>query len=282
VAGAIAVVTDSTAYLPPGLAEQLDVTVVPLHVTVGDTTGVEGVEIQPADVAKALAERRGAVTTSRALPSDFAAAFSSTMDGGAAGVVAVLMSSALSGTYESARLAARTHGSSVRIVDSRSAAMGLGFAVIAAAEAAARGDSLDEVYSAAVRTVERTLTLFYVDTLDHLRRGGRIGTAQKLLGTALAVKPILTVVGGSIVLREKVRTASRAVARLEDLAVEYAAGSTVDVAVHHLATPEKADALADRLRERLPSVRRMYSSELGAAVGAHVGPGVLGVVIARP
>lgn len=274
-------VTDSTAYLPPGLAEELDVTVVPLHVTVGDQTGIEGVEIQPADVAKALSERRGAVSTSRALPSDFAAAFSSTLDGGAAGVVAVLMSGALSGTYESARLAARTHGASVRIVDSRSAAMGLGFAVIAAAEAAAGGLSLDEVYLAAVGTAERTQTLFYVDTLEHLRRGGRIGTAQALLGTALSVKPILTVVGGSIVLREKVRTASRAVARLEDLAVEYAAESTVDVAVHHLAAQEKAALLASHLAERLPSVRRMYTSEVGAAVGAHVGPGVLGVVVSR-
>jgi fatty acid kinase fatty acid binding subunit len=279
--GRIAVVTDSTAYLPPGLADQLDVTVVPLHVTVGDTTGVEGVQVHPSDVAAALGSRAGRVSTSRALPSDFDAAFTATLDGGASGVVAVLMSGALSGTYESARLASRSFGSAVRIVDSRSAAMGLGFAVIAAAEAAASGSSLDEVYEAAVRTVEHTLTLFYVDTLEHLRRGGRIGTAQALLGTALSVKPILTVSSGAIVLREKVRTASRAVARLEDLAVEYAGQSTVDVAVHHLAAAAKAETLTTHLRSRLPSVRRMYSSEVGAAVGAHVGPGVLGVVVTR-
>jgi DegV family protein with EDD domain len=281
VGGRIAVVTDSTSYLPPGLAGQLLVTVVPLHVTLNGRSGVEGVEVHPADVARALAERRGAVSTSRALPSDFAAAFESTLDGGAAGVVAVLMSAALSGTYESARLAARNFGPSVRIVDSHSAAMGLGFAVIAAAEVAVDGGSLTDVYGAAVRTAEATSTLFYVDTLEHLRRGGRIGTAQALLGTALSVKPILTVVDGAIVLREKVRTASRAVARLEALALEQAGESTVDIAVHHLTSGEKASALAARLRERLPSVRRMYSSEVGAAVGAHVGPGVLGVVVAR-
>jgi DegV family protein with EDD domain len=281
VAGRIAVVTDSTSYLPPGLAGQFSVTVVPLHVTLNGRSAVEGVEVSPQDVARALAERRGAVSTSRALPSDFTSAFSSTLDSGATGVVAVLMSSALSGTYESARLAARNFGSSVRIVDSHSAAMGLGFAVIAAAEAADTGGSLDEVYEAAVGTAEATSTLFYVDTLEHLRRGGRIGTAQALLGTALSVKPILTVVDGAIVLREKVRTASRAVARLEALAVELAGGSTVDVAVHHLAATDKAAGLAARLRERLPAVRRMYSSEVGAAVGAHVGPGVLGVVVAR-
>jgi fatty acid kinase fatty acid binding subunit len=281
VAGRIAVVTDSTAYLPSGLPEKLAVTVVPLHVTVNGRSAVEGVEVFPADVARALAERRGAVSTSRALPSDFAAAFTSTLDDGAGGVVAVLMSGALSGTYESARLAARNFGTSVRIVDSRSAAMGLGFAVIAAAEAAREGDSLDDVYQAAVKTAQATSTLFYVDTLEHLRRGGRIGTAQALLGTALSVKPILTVADGAIVLREKVRTASRALARLEELTVELAGESIVDIAVHHLAAAEKAAALAGRLEQRLPAVRRMYRSEVGAAVGAHVGPGVLGVVIAR-
>lgn len=280
-AGRIAVVTDSTAYLPAGLAQELDVRVVPLHVTVNGRSAVEGVEVFPADVARVLAERHGSVTTSRALPSDFAGAFSSTLDGGASGVVAVLMSSALSGTYDSARLAARTFGDSIRIVDSHSAAMGLGFAVIAAAEAARDGGPLDAVYSAAERTAESTSTLFYVDTLEHLRRGGRIGTAQALLGTALSVKPILTVVDGAIVLREKVRTASRALARLEELTLELAGSSTVDIAVHHLAAAGKAASLASRLSAQLPSVRRMYSSELGAAVGAHVGPGVLGVVVSR-
>lgn len=281
--GRIAVVTDSTAYLPEGLAERLAVAVVPLHVIVNGVSGVEGVEVQPADVARALSERRGSVQTSRALPGDFAATFSSIMDGGATGVVAVLMSSALSGTYESARLAAEECGGEavVRVVDSRSTAMGLGFAVIAAAEAARDGGSLPDVYAAAVRTAERTTTLFYVDTLEHLRRGGRIGTAQALLGTALSVKPILTVTDGAIVLQEKVRTASRAMARLETLAAEAAGGSTVDIAVHHLAAETRAAALAERLKEQVPSLRHLYTSEIGAVVGAHVGPGLLGVVVVR-
>jgi DegV family protein with EDD domain len=282
-AGRIAVVTDSTAYLPEGLAERLAVAVVPLHVIVNGVSGVEGVQVLPADVARALSERRGSVHTARAVPGDFAATFSSTMDGGATGVVAVLMSSALSGTYESARLAAEECGgeSVVRVVDSRSTAMGLGFAVIAAAEVARDGGSLQEVYAAAVRAADRTTMLFYVDTLEHLRRGGRIGTAQALLGTALSVKPILTVADGAIVLKEKVRTASRAVARLEALAVEAAGESTVDIAVHHLAGEAKAAALADRLKEQVPGLRRLYMSQIGAAVGAHVGPGVLGVVVVR-
>jgi DegV family protein with EDD domain len=283
-AGRIAVVTDSTAYLPEGLAASLDVAVVPLHVIVNGVPEVEGVDAWPGDVAEALSTRRGSVQTSRAAPGDFAATFSSTLDGGATGVVAVLMSSALSGTYESALLAAGQCGgeSVVRVVDSRSTAMGLGFAVIAAAEAARDGGSLAEVYTTAVRTAERTVTLFYVDTLEHLRRGGRIGTAQALLGTALSVKPILTVADGAIVLKEKVRTASRAMARLEALAAAAAGTSTVDIAVHHQAAEAKAAALAGRLKEQVPGLRRLYTSEVGAAVGAHVGPGLLGVVVARP
>jgi DegV family protein with EDD domain len=159
--------------------------------------------------------------------------------------------------------------------------MGLGFAVIAAAEAALEGGSLNEVYDAAAQTVARTTTLFYVDTLEHLRRGGRVGAAQALLGTALSVKPILTVAEGSIVLKEKVRTSSRALARLEALAAEAADEYPVDIAIHHLAAEGRAEALAARLKDRLPLLNRLYVSELGATIGAHVGPGVLGVVVAR-
>jgi DegV family protein with EDD domain len=288
----IAVVTDSTASLPAGVAEEFGVRVVPLYVMLNGVPGVEcpGVEcpdgvrrVSPADVARALSNRHGTVQTSRALPEDFVAAFRSASDRGAAGIVAVLLSGALSGTYESAVLAAQQCRGEpqARVVDSRSAAMGLGFVVIAAAEAARAGGSLDEVYDAATQTAARITTLFYVDTLEHLRRGGRIRTAQALLGTALSVKPILTVAEGSIVLKEKVRTSSRALARLEALAAEAAGECPVDIAVHHLAAEDKAGALAARLKDRLPRLNRLYASEIGATIGAHVGPGALGVVIAR-
>ena len=277
----IAVVTDSTASLPAGVAEDLGVRVVPLYVVLNGVSGVEG-RVSPTEVARALSNRRGTVQTSRALPEDFAAAFGSALREGAAGVVAVLMSGALSGTYESAVLAAQqSEGAPVSVVDSRSAAMGLGFAVIAAAEMARAGGSLDDVQAAAVQTVARTTTLFYVDSLEHLRQGGRIGTAQALLGTALSVKPILTVSEGSIVLKEKVRTASRALARLEALAAEAAGECSVDVAVHHLTAEDKAGALAERLKEQLPGLHRLYVCEVGTTIGAHVGPGLLGVVVSR-
>ena len=123
--------------------------------------------------------------------------------------------------------------------------------------------------------------VFYVDTLEHLRRGGRIGAAAALVGTALAVKPLLHVVDGRIAPLEKVRTASKALARLEDIAVQRAGDGPVDLAVHHLAAQDKAAALLDRLRARIPALVSSHVSEVGAVVGAHVGPGLLGVVVSR-
>ena len=279
--GRVVVVTDSTAYLPDGLADELSVRVVPLQVVLGGRSGAEGSEVTPAQVAAALAAWVP-VSTSRPTPAEFATVYREALEGGADGVVSLHLSRELSGTWDSARLAAAEVGAgSIRVVDSRSAAMGLGFAVLAAAEAAAKGGSREEVYAAAVGTAERTTTLFYVDTLEHLRRGGRIGAAQALLGAALSVKPILHVREGRIVPLEKVRTVSKGIARLEALAVAAAGDGPADVAVHHLAAAERAALLAERLRGRLPRVRRFYASEVGAVVGAHVGPGVLGVVVVR-
>jgi len=279
--GRVVVVTDSTAYLPDGLADKLSVRVVPLQVVLGGRSGAEGSEVTPAEVASALAAWVP-VSTSRPTPAEFAAVYREALAAGASGVVSLHLSRELSGTWDSARLAAaEVRADSIRVVDSRSAAMGLGFAVLAAAHAAAAGGSPEEVYAAAVGTAERTTTLFYVDTLEHLRRGGRIGAAQALLGTALSVKPILHVREGRIVPLEKVRTVSKGIARLEALAVAAAADGPADVAVHHLAAAERAALLAERLRTRLPQIGQFYASEVGAVVGAHVGPGVLGVVVVR-
>jgi DegV family protein with EDD domain len=279
--GRVVVVTDSTAYLPTGLADELSVRVVPLQVVLGGRSGAEGSEVTPAQVAAALAAWVP-VSTSRPTPAEFAAVYRKALENGASGVVSLHLSRELSGTWDSARLAASEIGAdTIRVVDSRSAAMGLGFAVLAAAEAAAAGGSSEEVYAAAVGTAERTTTLFYVDTLEHLRRGGRIGAAQALLGTALSVKPILHVREGRIVPLEKVRTVSKGIARLEALAVAAAGAGPADVAVHHLAAAERAALLAERLRTRLPQIGQFYTSEVGAVVGAHVGPGVLGVVVVR-
>lgn len=279
----VAVLTDSTAYLPAEVAHRLDVTVVPLLVVIGDRVGAEGVDVTPADVAVALTEGSVPVTTSRPSPQAFATAYAEVLARtGASALVSIHLSADMSGTAEAARLAA--HGQpdvDVRVVDSRSLAMGLGFPVLAAAEAAQAGASVDDVIAAAERCRERTRVLLAVDTLEHLRRGGRIGAAAGLLGTALAVKPILQVANGRLALRDKVRTTSRATRRLVELAVEEAADGPVDVAVHHLAAANRAAELTRQLREQLPALASAYCSEVGAVVGAHVGPGAVGVVISR-
>ena len=277
----VAVVTDSTAYLPPGMAERHGIAEVPLHVVLGSRTGAEGLEVSPGDVASALSERRVQVSTSRPTPAEFAAVYRSL---GTDRVVSVHLSAELSGTYDAAVLAAAdvaADGIDVRVVDSRMLAMGLGFAVVAAAQAAGSGGDADAVVAAAVGCTGRTDVVFCVDTLEHLRRGGRIGAAAALVGAALAVKPLLHVTDGRIAPLEKVRTASKALARLEDLAVARAGDGPVDLAVHHLAAQEKASALLDRLRDRIPALASSHVSEVGAVVGAHGGPGLLGVVVSR-
>jgi len=197
-------------------------------------------------------------------------------------VVSVHLSAKLSGTYEAACLAAAEIGDQVTVVDSGTTAMGLGFTALAAATAASAGHDLPAVREAARIHAAMVSTLFYVDTLEFLRRGGRIGAASALVGTALSVKPILHVVDGAIVVRDKVRTAGRALAKLVDLAVEASGEGEVDIAVHHLEAADRATALADALVVRLGDrLRDCYITEVGAVVAAHVGPGVAGVVVHR-
>jgi DegV family protein with EDD domain len=277
----VAVVTDSTAYLPTELVDRYAIRVVPLYVVLAGRSGREGVDIGPSDVARALAARGQQVSTSRPSRADFMAAYRRCLDEGADGVVSVHLSAQLSGTWEAARLAAAQVGEHlVSVVDSRSAAMGAGFPALAAARASAAGADLRATAAAAEETAARTRTLFVVDTLEHLRRGGRIGSAAAVLGSALAVKPVLHMDAGRVVPLEKVRTSSRAFNRLVQRAEETAGVAPVSVAVHHLAAPERAERLADELRNRLPDLRELYVSELGAAIGAHVGPGAVGVVVA--
>jgi DegV family protein with EDD domain len=277
----VAVVTDSTAYLPAEVIEQHGIEVVPLYVVLAGRSGREGSEIGPEDVARALSVRGQSVSTSRPTPGDFVAAYRRCLDAGADRLVSIHLSAELSSTSDAARLAASQVGEHlVTVVDSRSTAMGLGFAVLAAARAAAEGADAATVAEVARDTAAATRTFFVVDTLEHLRRGGRLGSAAALLGTALAVKPVLHVRDGQVVPLEKVRTTARAVNRLVQHAVESAAGTPVSVAVHHLAAADRAERLAAELRTQIPDLVELYVSELGAAIGAHVGPGAVGVVIA--
>ncbi|MDV6012057.1 DegV family protein [Haloechinothrix sp. LS1_15] len=278
----VAVVTDSTAYLPERAAANHGIAVVPLYVLIDDEAGLDGLDVDAAALTAALTRRR-TVTTSMPTPDELAHAYRTALDGGADAVVSLHISSELSGTWGAAvRAADQVDPARVRVVDSRTTAMGLGFAAIAAAEASRDGASPAEVEDVAVATAARSRTMFVVETLEYLRRGGRIGSAAAFFGTALAVKPLLHIDDGAILPLEKVRTMGRARSRLVDLAVREAGEDEVELAVHHLGRPERAEELAAELEKRLPLLRGCVVTEIGAVIGAHTGPGVLGVVVQHP
>ncbi len=282
----IAIVTDSTAYLPQDLIDDHGIRVVPLHVVIAGVEHSEGVDVTTAEVANALRSFRP-VSTSRPTPQAFLATYEAAATAGATAVVSVHISSDMSSTLESAHLAGQQSPIPVTVVDSRSLGMAMGYAVLTAAEASNGGAGVDDIAAQALSRCQAASVAFYVDTLEHLRRGGRIGAASALLGSALAIKPILTLANGSISPLERVRTSTRALARLLDLAgvaIESAGETGADVAVHHLDSRVRAEELVERLRERLgerPGEVRLV--ELGAVVGAHVGPGTLATVVSpRP
>jgi len=283
------VVTDSTACLPRARASAAGITVVPLQVVIGTESYTEGTPQAGIALMDALRKRQPA-TTSRPSPEQFAAYYRELADDGATGIVSVHISAELSATHESALLAAMSAPVPVEVVDSRSIGMGLGYAALAAAQAVRQGESLAACADAAAKRATMTSAFFYVDTLEYLRRGGRIGSAQALLGSALAVKPLLHLVDGRVEPLEKVRTAARAIARLEQVALERAGHDAVDVAVHHLGSIPRAELLAERLRAQLPGLANakeddfgalgdLTVSEVGAVMGAHTGPGLLGVIV---
>lgn len=273
----VALVCDSTAYLPAGVAEDLGILVVPVQVAVA---GQSFDDLGPDAVARVAAALQAwqPVTTSRPSPAAFAAAYATAAERGATAVVCATLSAAMSATYESATLAARDAALPVEVVDSQSIAMGLGFGVVAGAELAATGAPAADVAAEVAKRCASATVLFYVDTLEHLRRGGRVSAARAVVGQALQVKPILGVVGGQVVPLERVRTAGKALARLEELAVVAAGEGDADIAVQHLDSPDRAAALVARLRERLPKAE-VVEAPVGAVVGAHVGPGMVAVVV---
>ena len=273
----VAVVTDSTAYLPADLVAFHHICVVPVSVVIDGVAFDEGVDITANAVADAL-RRRAAVTTSRPTPAKFLEAYSAAAADGATDIVSAHLSADMSGTYDSAVIASRESPIPVRVLDTRSVGMAMGFGILDGAQQAAAGAAVDDVAATIMDRVVSSSTLFYVDTLDYLRRGGRVSAAQAALGQALAVKPILELVDGRVVPCERVRTSAKALARLTDLAVERAAGRPCDVAVQHLDAAERAQSLAELLAGRLVDSHIMVS-EVGAVVGAHVGPGMVAVGI---
>jgi DegV family protein with EDD domain len=250
---------------------------------IGATAYDEGAEgATPDRVAAALKEWKP-VSTSRPTPAAMLEVYERLAREGATEVLSLHLSGEMSGTFESAQLAAQESPIRVLPVDSRQVGVCIGYAALAAADVLDAGGTADEAAEAARARAAASSSLFYVDTLEYLRRGGRIGAAAALFGGALSVKPLLQIADGRVATLEKVRTATRALARLEELAVQAAGEQQVDVCVAHLASPDRAGQLTERLAGRLADNledREVWCGELGAVLGAHVGPGMLAVCVA--
>ncbi|MFM1787199.1 MAG: hypothetical protein RL228_1149 [Actinomycetota bacterium] len=276
---AIAVITDSTACLPKYVVERDRISVVPVQVTIDDTTKDEGVELNSLAVLAAINTGKH-VTTNHPSPQTFQNLFSTLQMQGYDEVLAIHLSSELSATYSACVTAARDSSIPVRVIDSRSIGLGLGFCVMAASAAVKRGAALNEVAEIAASKGKSAKIWLAVETVDHLRKGGRIGTAQAFVGTALGIKPILEITGGKVVPFDKVRTTLRANSRLVELAVAAASelNGKVEIGIQHSGNRDRADSLAKEIGKSLPGVS-VVVAELGAVLSAHAGPGAVSVTV---
>ena len=276
----VGIVTDSSSSLAAADAEREQIQVVPLQVVIGADTYDEGSPELTSDmIAEALAAFVP-VSTSRPTPDHFVEVYERLAAEGADQIVSVHLSGKMSGTIDSARLAAERSPVPVTVVDTGQVGLGVGFAAGHAAAARDAGGDADDVAAAARWAGESTSIALYVDTLEYLRRGGRVGSAAALIGSALAVKPILTIADGKVAPLERVRTSARALGRLEALTVEAARACEdgYDIGVQHLANLPVAEQVAGHLAEQLGR-ERVPVDEVGAAIGAHVGPGMVSVTV---
>ncbi len=292
------VVTDSTASLTAELSAEYGVEIIPLHVVVGRTTKAEGVDISGAEVAELLRSEESEVTTSGPAPGEFEQFYREVArQREATHIVSVHLSGRISRTVESAQLAGAAVADevSVTVVDSRTLGLAMGYAVCKAAGLAAEGMAPATIADAIEEHCRACSAYFYVDTLEYLRRGGRIGAASALLGSALAIKPLLTVADGEVQPWERVRTRNRAMARLQAQTMDHVAallreGSAVRVGVHHCDCEDRALEFVAGIRKACGEAVRQGDAagvvsvsvdmvELGAVTSVHTGPGTLAVVI---
>lgn len=277
--GGIAIVTDSTADLPSDLAEVLGLRVVPMSVTFGDDTFVSRITITDDDFYARLAESEELPSTSQPAPAWFEEAYGDVVDAGEDGIVSLHVSSELSGTVDLARRIGGEAELPVQVVDSRQVGGGLALQVLAAHHVAEDGGSAEDVIAAAEAVRDRTASFLVVDTLDYLKKGGRLTGAQALVGSVLRVKPVLHVTDGRVEVRERTRTWSRALDRLAALVAEQVDGEPAHVIVTHALAPDRAAQLWERLEEQVTIAERL-EAVIGPVVGTHTGPGAVSVAVA--
>lgn len=274
----VAIVTDSTAYLPNDMVQELNITVVPQVLIWGEDNLEDGVDIQPTEFYERLQKADVMPTTSQATVANFKRIFDD-LTQQRVPILAILLSDKLSGTINSYNQAVEFFpDAEIDYVNSESVAMALGFQVLEAARAAANGASLAECKAIAEDVKTRVGEVFAVDTLEFLHRGGRIGGASRFLGTALQLKPILEVTNGRVEAIERVRTKKKAHKRLVELALERTAGSkSVKLATLHANAYDDAKALLEEATEQLGNVDETIFSEVSPVVGTHAGPGTVGL-----
>ena len=276
---AVVVVTDSSARLSSEVLHQWSIRVAPLHVLHDGVDLRDSVDPIPADI-----QDRPHVSTAGSAPGELADIYRQALaDSNGDGVVAVHLSAALSSTFSSATAAARELGPAVRVVNSRSAAMGVGYVTLAAAQAAADGADLDVVEAQARSAVGGQHAFIAVHRLDNLRRSGRIGTAASWLGTALALKPLLRLdVDGRLVLDQRVRTVTKAHAAMVDRVIAAVGDRPAVITVHHVNNRDGADEFAAILKSVLPQIDSLVVADMGPVLAVHVGSGAIGVVVHAP
>jgi DegV family protein with EDD domain len=274
----VAIIVDSTAYLPQNIIEKHNMHVIPLNLLWGGQSYRDNVDITADDFYKKLQTAKEMPTTSQPSPGDFHELFEK-VAATAESIVCLTISQPLSGTYASA-VAARNmmDGFPIEIVDSRSAVMGLGFQAIAAAEATEAGATYKEAAAAARALIPAMRVNFVVDTLEFLHRGGRIGGASRYIGTMLSIKPILTLENGKIEPLDKVRTKKKAIAKLLDMTEADLQGkSNFRIAVQNAATPEEGHQIAEEVKKRF-GLENVIQSDISPVIGAHTGPGAVATI----
>ncbi|WP_424188828.1 DegV family protein [Actinokineospora sp. G85] len=273
----VAVITDSTASLPPETARQWGIRVVPLRIRLGDRLADE-VSVPPSTVVEAMRADRG-VATEPPDPAAFYWTYRAAFDDGADAVVSIHISARQSQTVEHARQAAARLRAPVHVLDSRFMGMALGYAVTGAARVAGAGGDPHRVVEAVRRRLTGSATFVHVQTLDHLHRGGRIGAAAHLVGSALAIKPLLTMRDGQIAPLDRAFGSGRALRKLVDTTAAAAGDRPVDIAVEHVGARAEAESVMGDLRSRIPHVREHLVTEASSAIAVHTGPGTLSVTV---
>ena len=275
----IAIVTDSTAYIPQNLIQKHNITVAPQVLIWDDKTYRDGVDIRSSEFFARLKTAKTMATTSQVSVTDMQSIFHNLVGQGF-DVLGIFISAKLSGTLQSATQARDlmgTAGEKVSIVDSNSTAMAMGFQVLTVARAAENGADIKDCVALAEKARENTGVFFAVDTLEFLHRGGRIGGAQRFVGTLLNMKPILTVQDGRVEGIERIRTKNKAHDRVLELVAEQCKGkSPVRVATLHANAPEDAKALLQRAEEELKPAESVFA-EVSPVVANHAGPGTVGL-----